>query len=79
MTYMEKPSSGKVLLDDTVPLTAVIEASQNVQSHTVSVRRKVTSMCQQSGLRRHRTSPFLPIVAGVSGFYNDATVATSSG
>lgn len=37
MTYLEKPSSGKALLDDTVPLTAVIEASQTLQSHTVSV------------------------------------------
>lgn len=44
MTYMEKPSSSKVLLDDTVPLTAVIEASQNVQSHTVSVYWKETSV-----------------------------------
>lgn len=65
---MEKPSSGKVLLDDTVPLTAVIEASQNVQSHTVSGHRKVTSMCQQSGLRRPRTSPLPSIIAGESGF-----------
>uniref|UniRef100_H2RZK6 PX domain containing serine/threonine kinase n=1 Tax=Takifugu rubripes TaxID=31033 RepID=H2RZK6_TAKRU len=39
MTYMEKPSSGKVLLDDTVPLTAVIEASQNAQSHTEYIIR----------------------------------------
>lgn len=42
MTYMEKPSSSMVLLDDTVPLTAVIEASQNVQSHTVSIYWKET-------------------------------------
>lgn len=32
---MEKPPAGKVLLDDTVPLTAAIEASQSLQSHTV--------------------------------------------
>lgn len=33
---MEKPLAGKVLLDDTVPLTAQIEASQSLHSHTVS-------------------------------------------
>lgn len=48
MTYMEKPSSGKPLLDDTVPLTAVIEASQNVQSHTVSLLGQ-----ELSGARLH--------------------------
>uniref|UniRef100_A0A7N6AE39 Protein kinase domain-containing protein n=1 Tax=Anabas testudineus TaxID=64144 RepID=A0A7N6AE39_ANATE len=36
MSFLEKPSPGRLLLDDTVPLTAVIEASQNLQSHTVS-------------------------------------------
>lgn len=35
MAFMEKPPAGKVLLDDTVPLTATIEASQSLQSHTV--------------------------------------------
>lgn len=35
MALMEKPAAGKLLLDDTVLLTAVIEASQNLQSHTV--------------------------------------------
>uniref|UniRef100_A0A8C3F181 Uncharacterized protein n=2 Tax=Sauria TaxID=32561 RepID=A0A8C3F181_CHRPI len=34
MAFMEKPPAGKVLLDDTVPLTAVIEASQSLHSHT---------------------------------------------
>ncbi|KAF4024020.1 hypothetical protein G4228_015966 [Cervus hanglu yarkandensis] len=38
MAFMEKPPAGKVLLDDTVPLTAAIEASQSLQSHTI-VRR----------------------------------------
>ncbi|XP_029357032.1 PX domain-containing protein kinase-like protein isoform X5 [Echeneis naucrates] len=38
MSFLEKPAPGRVLLDDTVPLTAVIEASQNLQSHTV-IRR----------------------------------------
>lgn len=37
---MEKPAAGKLLLDDTVSLTAVIEASQNLQSHTVRVIHK---------------------------------------
>lgn len=36
MAFMEKLPAGKVLLDDTVPLTAVIEASQSLHSHTVS-------------------------------------------
>uniref|UniRef100_A0A8C9ZRA8 PX domain containing serine/threonine kinase n=1 Tax=Sander lucioperca TaxID=283035 RepID=A0A8C9ZRA8_SANLU len=35
MSFLEKPAPGRLLLDDTVPLTAVIEASQNLQSHTV--------------------------------------------
>uniref|UniRef100_A0A3P9HD73 PX domain containing serine/threonine kinase n=1 Tax=Oryzias latipes TaxID=8090 RepID=A0A3P9HD73_ORYLA len=35
MSFSEKPPPGRLLLDDTVPLTAVIEASQNLQSHTV--------------------------------------------
>ncbi|KAJ1109992.1 hypothetical protein NDU88_007348 [Pleurodeles waltl] len=39
MAFMEKPPAGKVLLDDTVPLTAVIEASQSLHSHTVRDRR----------------------------------------
>uniref|UniRef100_A0A8C3AC82 PX domain containing serine/threonine kinase n=1 Tax=Cyclopterus lumpus TaxID=8103 RepID=A0A8C3AC82_CYCLU len=46
MSFMEKPSPGRLLLDDTVPLTAVIEASQNLQSHTeyiVRVQRGVSS------------------------------------
>uniref|UniRef100_A0A3Q0RKT3 PX domain containing serine/threonine kinase n=1 Tax=Amphilophus citrinellus TaxID=61819 RepID=A0A3Q0RKT3_AMPCI len=38
MSFLEKPVPGRLLLDDTVPLTAVIEASQNLQSHTVSVQ-----------------------------------------
>ncbi|TNN38311.1 PX domain-containing protein kinase-like protein [Liparis tanakae] len=46
MSFMEKKSPGRLLLDDTVPLTAVIEASQNLQSHTeyiVRVQRGVSS------------------------------------
>lgn len=40
MAFMEKPPAGKVLLDDTVPLTAQIEASQSLHSHTVSGGRQ---------------------------------------
>uniref|UniRef100_A0A4X2K942 PX domain containing serine/threonine kinase like n=1 Tax=Vombatus ursinus TaxID=29139 RepID=A0A4X2K942_VOMUR len=36
MAFMEKPPAGKVLLDDTAPLSAGIEASQSLHSHTVS-------------------------------------------
>uniref|UniRef100_A0A8C7MDU4 PX domain containing serine/threonine kinase n=1 Tax=Oncorhynchus kisutch TaxID=8019 RepID=A0A8C7MDU4_ONCKI len=39
MAFLEKQSPGRVLLDDTVALTALIEASQNLQSHTVSLLR----------------------------------------
>ena len=47
MSFLEKPSPGRLLLDDTVPLTAVIEASQNLQSHTVSVFWKSASLNRQ--------------------------------
>uniref|UniRef100_A0A3Q1CCD9 PX domain containing serine/threonine kinase n=1 Tax=Amphiprion ocellaris TaxID=80972 RepID=A0A3Q1CCD9_AMPOC len=46
MSFREKPAPGRLLLDDTVPLTAVIEASQNLQSHTeyiIRVQRGVSS------------------------------------
>uniref|UniRef100_A0A4W6BRU5 PX domain-containing protein kinase-like protein n=1 Tax=Lates calcarifer TaxID=8187 RepID=A0A4W6BRU5_LATCA len=46
MSFLEKPAPGRLLLDDTVPLTAVIEASQNLQSHTeyiIRVQRGVSS------------------------------------
>ncbi|XP_044515668.1 PX domain-containing protein kinase-like protein isoform X9 [Gracilinanus agilis] len=36
MAFMEKPPAGKVLLDDTAPLSAGIEASQSLHSHTIS-------------------------------------------
>lgn len=42
MALMDKPAAGKLLLDDTVLLTAVIEASQNLQSHTVRGIRNLT-------------------------------------
>uniref|UniRef100_A0A3Q3AQD1 PX domain containing serine/threonine kinase n=1 Tax=Kryptolebias marmoratus TaxID=37003 RepID=A0A3Q3AQD1_KRYMA len=40
MSFLEKPPvPGRQPPDETVPLTAVIEASQNLQSHTVSLDR----------------------------------------
>ncbi len=36
MAVFEKRKSMKVDLDDTIPLTCVIEAAQNVQTHIVS-------------------------------------------
>ncbi|XP_053576934.1 PX domain-containing protein kinase-like protein isoform X2 [Bombina bombina] len=39
MAFMERVLVNKVLLDDTVPLTAVIEASQSLQSHTEYIIR----------------------------------------
>uniref|UniRef100_A0A7N8YQ76 PX domain containing serine/threonine kinase n=1 Tax=Mastacembelus armatus TaxID=205130 RepID=A0A7N8YQ76_9TELE len=46
MSFLEKPVPGRLLLDDTVPLNAVIETSQNLQSHTeyiIRVQRGVSS------------------------------------
>ncbi|XP_073325138.1 PX domain-containing protein kinase-like protein isoform X2 [Pagrus major] len=57
MSFLEKkPSPGRLLLDDTVPLTAVIEASQNLQSHTeyiVRVQRGVSSENSWQVIRRY--------------------------
>ncbi|XP_056293001.1 PX domain-containing protein kinase-like protein isoform X3 [Pseudoliparis swirei] len=56
MSFMEKKSPGRLLLDDTVPLTAVIEASQNLQSHTeyiVRVQRGVSSENSWQVIRRY--------------------------
>ncbi|CAJ1052023.1 PREDICTED: PX domain-containing protein kinase-like protein isoform X1 [Xyrichtys novacula] len=56
MSYLEKPSPGRLLLDDTVPLTAVIEASQNLQSHTeyiIKVQRGVSSENSWQVIRRY--------------------------
>ncbi|XP_044515791.1 PX domain-containing protein kinase-like protein isoform X11 [Gracilinanus agilis] len=39
MAFMEKPPAGKVLLDDTAPLSAGIEASQSLHSHTEYIIR----------------------------------------
>ncbi|XP_007229647.3 PX domain-containing protein kinase-like protein isoform X1 [Astyanax mexicanus] len=56
MAFMEKPSAGKLLLDDTVPLTAVIETSQSLQSHTeyiIRVQRGVTAENSWTVIRRY--------------------------
>ncbi|XP_041945958.1 PX domain-containing protein kinase-like protein isoform X1 [Alosa sapidissima] len=56
MAFMEKPSPGEVLLDDTVTLTAVIEASQNLNSHTeyiIRVQRGVTTENSWQVIRRY--------------------------
>ncbi|XP_029288473.1 LOW QUALITY PROTEIN: PX domain-containing protein kinase-like protein [Cottoperca gobio] len=56
MSFLEKPAPGRMLLDDTVPLTAVIEASQNLQSHTeyiVRVQRGVSAENSWQVIRRY--------------------------
>ncbi|KAJ8259881.1 hypothetical protein GJAV_G00174510 [Gymnothorax javanicus] len=56
MAFMEKPSAGKILLDDTVALTAVIEASQNLHSHTeyiIRVQRGVSPENSWQVIRRY--------------------------
>uniref|UniRef100_A0A8C6MEU2 PX domain containing serine/threonine kinase like n=1 Tax=Nothobranchius furzeri TaxID=105023 RepID=A0A8C6MEU2_NOTFU len=51
MSFPEKPSvPGRLLLDDSVPLSAVIEGSQNLQSHTVSIK---LSCCDLQVIRRY--------------------------
>ncbi|KAM5147811.1 PX domain-containing protein kinase-like protein [Mantella aurantiaca] len=56
MAFMEKPPSNKLYLDDTVPLTAVIEASQSLQSHTeyiIRVQRGVSMENSWQIIRRY--------------------------
>ncbi|KAK2529416.1 Pxk [Columba guinea] len=56
MAFMEKPPAGKVLLDDTVPLTAQIEASQSLHSHTeyiIRVQRGVSAENSWQIVRRY--------------------------
>lgn len=53
---MEKPPSNKLSLDDTAPLTAVIEASQSLQSHTeyiIRVQRGVSMENSWQIVRRY--------------------------
>ncbi|XP_077781238.1 PX domain-containing protein kinase-like protein isoform X5 [Podarcis muralis] len=56
MAFMEKPAAGKVLLDDTAPLTAVIEASQSLHSHTeyiIRVQRGISMENSWQIIRRY--------------------------
>ncbi|XP_059184375.1 PX domain-containing protein kinase-like protein isoform X1 [Centropristis striata] len=56
MSFLEQPAPGSPLLDDTVPLTALIEASQNLQSHTeyiIRVQRGVSSENSWQVIRRY--------------------------
>ncbi|XP_076027521.1 PX domain-containing protein kinase-like protein isoform X3 [Genypterus blacodes] len=56
MSSLEKPPPGRLPLDDTVPLTALIEASQNLQSHTeyiVRVHRGVSAENSWQVIRRY--------------------------
>lgn len=55
-SYVETPSPERQLLDDTVPLTASIDASQNLQSHTeyiIRVQRGVSSDHSWQVIRRY--------------------------
>uniref|UniRef100_A0A8C4W7H6 PX domain containing serine/threonine kinase like n=1 Tax=Gopherus evgoodei TaxID=1825980 RepID=A0A8C4W7H6_9SAUR len=52
MAFMEQPPAGKVLLDDTVPLTAVIEASQSLHSHTEYIIRVQRGISMENSWQR---------------------------
>uniref|UniRef100_A0A3P9KLE1 PX domain-containing protein kinase-like protein n=1 Tax=Oryzias latipes TaxID=8090 RepID=A0A3P9KLE1_ORYLA len=72
MSFSEKPPPGRLLLDDTLPLTAVIEASQNLQSHTeyiIRVQRGVSSDNSWQVIRRYSDFDILHsslMVCGIS-------------
>ncbi|MED6281889.1 hypothetical protein AMECASPLE_028636, partial [Ameca splendens] len=73
MSLLEKsPAPGRLLLDDTSPLTALIEASQNLQSHTeyiIRVQRGVSSDNSWQVIRRYSDFDILNsslMVCGVS-------------
>uniref|UniRef100_A0A3B3V9N7 PX domain containing serine/threonine kinase n=1 Tax=Poecilia latipinna TaxID=48699 RepID=A0A3B3V9N7_9TELE len=73
MSLLEKsPTPGRVLLDDTLPLTALIEASQNLQSHTeyiIRVQRGVSSDNSWQVIRRYSDFDILNsslMVCGIS-------------
>ncbi|XP_072136568.1 PX domain-containing protein kinase-like protein isoform X1 [Mobula birostris] len=70
MALMEKRSPGKVLLDDTVPLVCVIEASQNLQSHTeyiIRVQRGVSVENSWQIIRRYSDFDVLNSSLQISG------------
>ncbi|GCB67411.1 hypothetical protein scyTo_0008053 [Scyliorhinus torazame] len=67
---MEKKSPGKVLLDDTVPLSCMIEASQNLQSHTeyiIRVQRGVSAENSWQIIRRYSDFDVLNTSLQISG------------
>ncbi|XP_045079645.1 PX domain-containing protein kinase-like protein isoform X1 [Coregonus clupeaformis] len=72
MAFLEKQSPGRVLLDDTVALTALIEASQNLNSHTeyiIRVQRGVTTENSWQVIKRYSDFDMLNsslLVSGVS-------------
>ncbi|XP_059800205.1 PX domain-containing protein kinase-like protein isoform X2 [Hypanus sabinus] len=70
MALMEKKSPGKVLLDDTVPLVCVIEASQSLQSHTeyiIRVQRGVSAENSWQIIRRYSDFDVLNSSLQISG------------
>ncbi|XP_051776973.1 PX domain-containing protein kinase-like protein isoform X3 [Erpetoichthys calabaricus] len=70
MAFLETVSLGKVLLDDTVPLSATIEASQSIQSHTeyiIRVQRGVSSECTWQVIRRYSDFDMLNNSLQISG------------
>uniref|UniRef100_A0AAZ3NPZ6 PX domain-containing protein kinase-like protein n=1 Tax=Oncorhynchus tshawytscha TaxID=74940 RepID=A0AAZ3NPZ6_ONCTS len=72
MAFLEKQSPGRVLLDDTVALTALIEASQNLQSHTEYIIRVQRGVCTENSwqvIKRYSDFDMLNsslLVSGVS-------------
>ncbi|XP_033830183.1 PX domain-containing protein kinase-like protein isoform X1 [Periophthalmus magnuspinnatus] len=69
-SYLETPSPGRQLLDDTIPLSATIEASQNLQSHTeyiIRVQRGVSSDNCWQVIRRYSDFDALNSALMVSG------------
>uniref|UniRef100_A0A4W3K2U3 PX domain-containing protein kinase-like protein n=1 Tax=Callorhinchus milii TaxID=7868 RepID=A0A4W3K2U3_CALMI len=70
MAFMEKKSPGKVLLDDTVPLSCLIEASQSLQSHTeyiIRVQRGVAAENSWQVIRRYSDFDVLHTSLQISG------------
>ncbi|XP_028907795.1 PX domain-containing protein kinase-like protein isoform X1 [Ornithorhynchus anatinus] len=70
MAFMEKPPPGKVLLDDTVPLTAGIEASQSLHSHTeyiIRVQRGISMENSWQIVRRYSDFDLLNNSLQISG------------
>ncbi|KAG7278239.1 hypothetical protein CRUP_012735 [Coryphaenoides rupestris] len=70
MCSAEQPAARRLLLDDTVPLAAVVEASQTLQSHTeyiIRVQRGVSSENSWQVIRRYSDFDMLNSSLQVSG------------